>query len=173
MSSKVRILTVQLNVFYMIFLVSSSLDMSELAKQAKKKLQAVSVWPSISFHISVHHIISFGSMKNEYLYIFSFQITYLKSWQWMCMMRLTEEKMMSVSNNTRLVLDQLFNFKNMKNSFVSAVFLFHTYRLLVSLNRLVTNTWQQGFSQWSTGGAFSSPQPRFFSHTQSGMNIFS
>lgn len=81
-------------------------------------------------------------MKNEYLYIFSFQITYLKSWQWMCMMRLTEEKMMSVSINTRLVLpvDQLFNFKNLKNSFVSAVFLFHTYRLLVSLNRLVTNT---------------------------------
>lgn len=83
-------------------------------------------------------------MKNEYLYIFSFQITYLKSWQWMYMMRLTEEKMMSVSNtgNTRLVLlvDQLFNFKNLKNGFVSAVFLFHTYRLLVSLNRLVTNT---------------------------------
>lgn len=33
----------------MIFLVSSSLDMSELAKQAKKKLQAVSVWPSYFF----------------------------------------------------------------------------------------------------------------------------
>lgn len=127
--------------------------------------------------IPVSNIVGFGSIKNEYLYIFSFQITYLKSWQWMCMMRLTEEKMMSVSNtgNTRLVLpvDQLFNFKNLKNGFVSAVFLLHTYRQLVSLNRLVTNTWQQGFSQWSTGGAFSSPQPRFFSHAQSGMKIFS
>lgn len=49
LTSKVRVLTVKVNVFYIIFLVYSSLDMSELAKQAKKKLQAVSVWPSYFF----------------------------------------------------------------------------------------------------------------------------